>query len=72
VDRGDAGQPDRRRESGEALLTRYPQITAAVCYQDIVALGVMQALRKTGREPGVILRWWDLTILPKPRWFSRR
>lgn len=36
----------------EALLTRYPQITAAVCYQDIVALGVMQALRKTGREPG--------------------
>lgn len=36
----------------EALLTRYPEITAAVCYQDIVALGVMQALRKMGREPG--------------------
>lgn len=36
----------------EALLTRHPEITAAVCYQDIVALGVMQALRKMGREPG--------------------
>jgi LacI family transcriptional regulator len=30
----------------------HPQITAAVCYQDIVALGVMQCLRKMGREPG--------------------
>ncbi|ROU15917.1 LacI family DNA-binding transcriptional regulator [Kluyvera ascorbata] len=36
----------------ESLLMRFPQITAAVCYQDIVALGVMQALRKMGREPG--------------------
>lgn len=36
----------------ESLLLRFPQITAAVCYQDIVALGVMQALRKMGREPG--------------------
>lgn len=36
----------------ESLLMRFPEITAAVCYQDIVALGVMQALRKMGREPG--------------------
>ena len=35
-----------------ALLSRHPQITAAICYQDIVALGVMQSLRKLGREPG--------------------
>nr|WP_318383046.1 LacI family DNA-binding transcriptional regulator [uncultured Enterobacter sp.] len=35
-----------------ALLRRFPSITAAVCYQDIVALGVMQALRKMGREAG--------------------
>ncbi|MDA4791502.1 substrate-binding domain-containing protein, partial [Enterobacter hormaechei] len=36
----------------EALFHQFPQITAAVCYQDIVALGVMQALRKMGREVG--------------------
>lgn len=36
----------------EALFTRFPQITAAVCYQDIVALGVMQTLRKMGRIVG--------------------
>ena len=36
----------------ETLLVHHPHITAAVCYQDIVALGVMQALRKMGREPG--------------------
>lgn len=36
----------------ESLLTRNPEISATVCYQDIVALGVMQALRKMGREPG--------------------
>lgn len=39
-------------KAAESLLLRFPQITAAVCYQDIVALGVMQALRKMGREPG--------------------
>ena len=39
-------------KAAESLLLRLPQITAAVCYQDIVALGVMQALRKMGREPG--------------------
>lgn len=36
----------------EKLFVQYPQITAAVCYQDIVALGVIQSLRKVGREPG--------------------
>ncbi|HKS33535.1 MAG TPA: LacI family DNA-binding transcriptional regulator [Enterobacteriaceae bacterium] len=46
-----ASQSDGARVA-EALLTRYPEITAAICYQDIVALGVMQALRKTGRETG--------------------
>ncbi|NUU66173.1 LacI family DNA-binding transcriptional regulator [Enterobacteriaceae bacterium BIT-l23] len=46
-----ANQLDGARVA-ETLLSRYPEITAAVCYQDIVALGVMQALRKTGREPG--------------------
>lgn len=46
-----ASQSDGARVA-EELLHRYPQITAAVCYQDIVALGVMQALRKMGREPG--------------------
>jgi len=46
-----ASQPDGAK-AAESILGRYPQITAAVCYQDIVALGVMQALRKMGREPG--------------------
>ncbi len=46
-----ASQSDGARVA-EALLHRYPEITAAVCYQDIVALGVMQTLRKMGRAPG--------------------
>ncbi|WP_034949330.1 LacI family DNA-binding transcriptional regulator [Erwinia oleae] len=46
-----ASQSDGARVS-EALFRRFPQITAAVCYQDIVALGVMQTLRKLGRIPG--------------------
>lgn len=47
----EASQSDGSRVA-EKLFNQYPQITAAVCYQDIVALGVMQALRKLGREPG--------------------
>lgn len=47
----EASQSDGAR-AAEALFSRYPQITAAVCYQDIVALGVMQTLRKMSREPG--------------------
>lgn len=46
-----ASQSDGARVA-EALFERYPEITAAVCYQDIVALGVMQTLRKMGRVPG--------------------
>lgn len=46
-----ASQSDGAR-AAEALLRLYPQITAAVCYQDIVALGVMLTLRRMGREPG--------------------
>ncbi len=46
-----ASQSDGVRVS-ETLLTSFPQITAVVCYQDIVALGVMQTLRKLGREVG--------------------
>lgn len=46
-----ATQSDGARVA-ERLLQQYPEITAAVCYQDIVALGVMLALRKAGREPG--------------------
>lgn len=46
-----ASQSDGARVA-EALLHRYPEISAAVCYQDIVALGVMQTLRKMGRAPG--------------------
>ncbi|WP_374257523.1 LacI family DNA-binding transcriptional regulator [Yokenella regensburgei] len=46
-----ASQSDGARVA-EALFHQFPQITAAVCYQDIVALGVMQALRKMGREVG--------------------
>ncbi|MCS2149208.1 LacI family DNA-binding transcriptional regulator [Scandinavium manionii] len=46
-----ASQSDGARVA-EALFSQFPQITAAVCYQDIVALGVMLALRKAGREPG--------------------
>ncbi|AJZ88132.1 LacI family DNA-binding transcriptional regulator [Cedecea neteri] len=46
-----ASQSDGARVA-ERLFTRFPQITAAVCYQDIVALGVMQTLRKMGRVVG--------------------
>ncbi|RKQ39961.1 LacI family DNA-binding transcriptional regulator [Enterobacter sp. R1(2018)] len=46
-----ASQSDGAR-AAEDLFLRFPQITAAVCYQDIVALGVMQTLRKMGRVPG--------------------
>lgn len=46
-----ASQSEGSRVS-ETLFRRFPQITAAVCYQDIVALGVMQTLRKAGRTPG--------------------
>lgn len=46
-----ASQSDGARVA-EGLFTRFPQITAAVCYQDIVALGVMQTLRKMGRVVG--------------------
>lgn len=46
-----ASQSDGARVA-ESLLRNYPQITAAVCYQDIVALGVMLTLRRMGREPG--------------------
>lgn len=46
-----ASQSDGARVA-ETLFRAFPQITAAVCYQDIVALGVMQALRKMGRDVG--------------------
>jgi LacI family transcriptional regulator len=46
-----ASQSDGARVA-EALLLEHPNISAAICYQDIVALGVMQSLRKLGREPG--------------------
>lgn len=46
-----ASQSDGARVA-EALFKRYPEITAAVCYQDVVAIGVMQTLRKMGRMPG--------------------
>lgn len=46
-----ATQSDGARVA-EALLTAHPRISAAICYQDIVALGVMQCLRKLGHEPG--------------------
>lgn len=39
-------------KTAEQLFTAYPEITAALCYQDIVALGVMQTLRKLGRQVG--------------------
>ena len=35
-----------------ALLEQHPEVTAAVCYQDVVALGAMLALRKQGRLIG--------------------
>lgn len=34
------------------LLAEHPQVTAAVCYQDVVALGAMLALRKQERRIG--------------------
>lgn len=46
-----ASQSDGARVA-ESLFRQFPAITAAVCYQDIVALGVMQALRKMGHEVG--------------------
>ncbi|WP_338556011.1 LacI family DNA-binding transcriptional regulator [Erwinia sp. E_sp_B04_7] len=39
-------------ESVTALLSRYPQITAIVFHQDIIALGAVQGLRRMGRIIG--------------------
>ncbi|CAI1166376.1 Degradation activator [Serratia proteamaculans] len=39
-------------KAAEQLLKAHPEITAALCYQDIVALGVMQTLRKLNRQIG--------------------
>ncbi|MGL4860334.1 MAG: LacI family DNA-binding transcriptional regulator [Enterobacteriaceae bacterium] len=39
-------------KAARQLLQTFPELTAAVCYQDIVALGVMQALRQMNRRPG--------------------
>lgn len=38
--------------AAQDLLRVYPQVTAAVCHQDIVALGVMQSLRNLDRRVG--------------------
>ena len=35
-----------------AALTLSPAPTAAVCFNDVVALGAMEALRSSGKEPG--------------------
>lgn len=39
-------------EAVTALLTRFPQITAVVFHQDIIALGAVQGLRRMGRLIG--------------------
>lgn len=39
--------------NAEALLAHQPEPTAAVCYNDAVALGLMLGLARLGRRPGV-------------------
>ncbi|MDV5141632.1 LacI family DNA-binding transcriptional regulator [Chimaeribacter arupi] len=39
-------------QAAEPLFRAYPAITAALCYQDVAALGVMQALRALNRQIG--------------------
>lgn len=47
-----AGPPilNRGRESTHALLSRYPQITAIFAYNDLLALGAIEACRELGRR----------------------
>jgi LacI family transcriptional regulator len=40
----------RGRESARALLMRYPEITAIFAYNDLLALGAMQACKELGRR----------------------
>lgn len=40
----------RGRESTRALLTRYPEITAIFAYNDLLALGAIEACRELGRR----------------------
>lgn len=40
----------RGRESALALLTRYPEITAIFAYNDLLALGAIEACRELGRR----------------------
>lgn len=47
----DAGQ-GAGREAAAQLFGAHPAITAALCYQDVVALGVMQALRALNLHVG--------------------
>ena len=44
---------DRGRELGLGLLQRYPEVTAIWTANDPMALGVLEAARELGREPGV-------------------
>ncbi|MBV8043983.1 LacI family DNA-binding transcriptional regulator [Pluralibacter sp.] len=44
-----------RNDGTQAMMTileKHPEVTAAVCYQDVVALGAMLALRKQGKVVG--------------------
>lgn len=47
-------EPTRRngRELVPGLLARHPEVTAAVCFNDVTALGLMAGLRRAGRVPG--------------------
>ena len=46
--------------------------TAALCFNDVVAFGVMLALRKRGLEPGAISPWSASTTWSRPRTTCRR
>lgn len=47
-------EPSRHqgRELVPQLLEQHPEVTAAVCFNDVTAFGVMAGLRRAGREPG--------------------
>ncbi|MEM9249025.1 MAG: LacI family DNA-binding transcriptional regulator [Pseudomonadota bacterium] len=48
------GRPTRRfgRETAEVILRAHPHIEAAICFNDLVALGLQAGLAERGRQPG--------------------
>lgn len=52
------GRPSRRAgaELGQQLMAQHPDVDAVVCFNDLVALGLMASVISAGRQPGRDIR----------------